>query len=395
MIPEGWQSQKIADCLERVVDPVKPQPDTLYREIGIRSHAKGIFHKKPVTGKSLGNKRVFNIYPNCFVVNIVFAWEQAIAITSDAEVGMIASHRFPMFKPKDNKCDVTYITYFFKSPLGKYLLGLASPGGAGRNKTLGQGEFARLELTLPPTKEQKKIAKILSTWDKAITTTEELIANSQQQKKALMQQLLTGKKRLAGFSGEWEKKRLDKVAEIIMGSSPKSSSYNYEKYGLPLLQGNADIKNRMSVPRVFTSQVTKECFVKDILLSVRAPVGTVAVSNHHACIGRGIAAIRAKEKTSQEFLYQWLLAFEPRWQSFSQGSTFEAVNSNDIRSLVLLLPKLEEQQKIAQVLSSADQEIETLQQKLNFFKEEKKALMQQLLTGKRRVQLTKMEAENV
>ena len=282
--------------------------------------------------------------------------------------------------------DNYYTNFYYQYLQGQYknIRNLSNSGG---QKNLSSGLVKTIKVPAPPLPEQKKIAKILSTWDKAITTTEQLIANSQQQKKALMQQLLTGKKRLAGFSGEWEKKRLDKVAEIIMGSSPKSSSYNDDKYGLPLLQGNADIKNRISVPRVFTSQVTKECFVKDILLSVRAPVGTVAVSNHHACIGRGIAAIRGKGKTSQEFLYQWLLAFEPRWQSFSQGSTFEAINSNDIRSLLLLLPKFEEQQKIAQVLSSADQEIETLQQKLNFLKEEKKAQMQQLLTGKRRVKV--------
>ncbi len=185
MVPEGWEVQKISECLERVVDPITPEPEKLYQQIGIRSHAKGIFHKELVTGKSLGNKRVFNIHPNCFVVNIVFAWEQAIAVTSDAELGMIASHRFPMFKPKENKCDIDYITYFFKSPHGKYLLELASPGGAGRNKTLGQGEFAKLKLSLPPKKEQKKIAEILSIWDRSISVAEKLICNSQQQKKWL------------------------------------------------------------------------------------------------------------------------------------------------------------------------------------------------------------------
>ncbi len=386
-IPNDWNVYKISECLEKVVDSVSPEPDKLYREIGIRSHAKGIFHKPPVTGKSLGNKRVFNIHSNCFVVNIVFAWEQAIAQTSEAELGMIASHRFPMFKSKENRCDIDYITYFFKTLRGKYLLGLASPGGAGRNKTLGQGEFSKLELPLPPTKEQKKIAKILSTWDQAIEITEKLLNNSQQQKKSLMQQLLTGKKRLLGFSGEWNKKALSKIADIVMGSSPKSESYNKQKKGLPLLQGNADIKNRLSTPRVYTSQITKECLEGDTLLSVRAPVGEVSHSVHHACIGRGIAAIRAKEGMSQEYLYQWLLHFEPKWLRLSQGSTFEAVNGNDIKTLHIDIPQKEEQQKIASVLSTADHEIETLQQKLNHLKQEKKALMQQLLTGKRRVKI--------
>ncbi|EAV6165131.1 restriction endonuclease subunit S, partial [Salmonella enterica subsp. enterica serovar Montevideo] len=242
----------------------------------------------------------------------------------------------------------------------------------------------------PPVAEQKKISQILSTWNKAISVTEKLLANSQQQKKALIQQLLTGKKRLLDengvrFSGEWCTCTLSEVAHIIMGSSPKSEAYNDNGLGLPLIQGNADIKCRVSCPRVYTSDITKECTPGDILLSVRAPVGTVALSQHKACIGRGISAIKSKRKMSQSFLYQWFLWFEPKWCYLSQGSTFESINSDDIKTLKLSVPNFEEQQKIAAVLSAADTEISTLEKKLACLKNEKKALMQQLLTGKRRV----------
>ena len=244
----------------------------------------------------------------------------------------------------------------------------------------------------PPVAEQKKISQILSTWNKAISVTEKLLANSQQQKKALIQQLLTGKKRLLDengvrFSGEWCTCTLSEVAHIIMGSSPKSEAYNDNGLGLPLIQGNADIKCRVSCPRVYTSDITKECTPGDILLSVRAPVGTVALSQHKACIGRGISAIKSKRKMSQSFLYQWFLWFEPKWCYLSQGSTFESINSDDIKTLKLSVPNFEEQQKIAAVLSAADTEISTLEKKLACLKNEKKALMQQLLTGKRRVKV--------
>lgn len=244
----------------------------------------------------------------------------------------------------------------------------------------------------PPVAEQKKISQILSTWNKAISVTEKLLANSQQQKKALMQQLLTGQKRLLDengvrFSGEWCTCTLSEVAHIIMGSSPKSEAYNDNGLGLPLIQGNADIKCRVSCPRVYTSDITKECTPGDILLSVRAPVGTVALSQHKACIGRGISAIKSKRKMSQSFLYQWFLWFEPKWCYLSQGSTFESINSDDIKTLKLSVPNFEEQQKIAAVLSAADTEISTLEKKLACLKNEKKALMQQLLTGKRRVKV--------
>lgn len=259
-------------------------------------------------------------------------------------------------------------------------------------KTIGLGYFKKLKIATPPIGEQFKIATILGTWNKAISTTERLIDNSKQQKKALMQQLLTGKKRLLDdsgkpFEGEWEEVKLSNIANIIMGSSPKSSAYNEDSNGLPLLQGNADIKNRKSSPRIYTSEITKQCQNGDILLSVRAPVGTVAKSIHKACIGRGISAISAKDNHSQEFIYQWLLRFETMWEKYSQGSTFEAVNSNDIKSLLFTVPTHSEQIKIASVLSNTDQEIELLEEQLVALKQEKKALMQLLLTGKRRVKV--------
>lgn len=89
------ENKKISNVLERVTDPVIPEENKYYHEIGIRSHGKVIFHKEPVTGKSLGNKRVFRIHRDCFIVNIVFAWEQAVAKTTDSELGMIASQPVP------------------------------------------------------------------------------------------------------------------------------------------------------------------------------------------------------------------------------------------------------------------------------------------------------------
>ncbi|HBY2284646.1 restriction endonuclease subunit S [Klebsiella pneumoniae] len=252
-------------------------------------------------------------------------------------------------------------------------------------KTIGLPYFKKLKIAVPPYSEQKKIAQILSTWDKSIATTEQLLFNSQQQKKVLMQQLLTGKKRFPGFNDDWDYYSFSDIAVVTMGSSPKSVGYNTVGIGLPLIQGNADIKNRKSAPRVFTSEITKECLPNDILLSVRAPVGTIAVSSHKACIGRGVASIKVRDGFEQAFIYQWLVWFEPRWCSLSQGSTFESINSDDIKKLKIKTPSIEEQRVIAKTLTLADTEIEFIEQKLNHLKQEKKALMQQLLTGKRRV----------
>jgi type I restriction enzyme S subunit len=305
---------------------------------------------------------------------------------ADANIGP----QLTLIRANEQVSDKKYLYLFMKS--NYFLRQVHGQDSGSAMNFFGIKSTEKFKVILPPLPEQRKMAKILSTWDKAISTTERLIDNSKQQKKALMQQLLTGKKRLLDdsgkqFEGEWEEVKLSNVVEVVMGSSPKSASYNENSEGLPLIQGNADIKNRKSAPRIYTSEVTKKCGVGDILLSVRAPVGTIAKSEHEACIGRGISAISAKKHHVQEYLYQWLLWFEPRWEKYSQGSTFEAVNSNDIKSLHLAIPEHSEQAKIASVLSNADQEIELLEQQLADLKQEKKALMQQLLTGKRRVAL--------
>ena len=133
-----WRTVSIGDILERQAVPINVDGNELYREIGIRSHGKGLFHKDPVTGEELGNKSVFEIIPDCLVLNIVFAWERAVAKTTSNEIGMIASHRFPMYKPKEGVLNLDYIVRYLITDKGKRLLELASPGGAGRNRTLGQ-----------------------------------------------------------------------------------------------------------------------------------------------------------------------------------------------------------------------------------------------------------------
>jgi len=187
---DSWHLQKISSLLSKAAVPVIVSPEAMYREIGIRSHGKGVFHKEPVRGKVIGTKRVFRVVENAFTVNIVFAWEQAVATTSKAEEGMIASHRFPMYVAKPGKCDVRYVKEFFLTKRGKYLLGLASPGGAGRNKTLGQKEFENLEIALPDmVDEQTRIADCLSSLDAQIVAESEKLDTLKTHKKGLMQQL--------------------------------------------------------------------------------------------------------------------------------------------------------------------------------------------------------------
>lgn len=186
----SWHPTKVSSLLSKASFPVTVDNEKTYQEIGIRSHGRGIFHKEPVLGKTIGNKRVFQVVQNALALNIVFAWEQAVATTSEGEAEMIASHRFPMYIAKSGKCDVEYVKWFFLTKEGKRLLGVASPGGAGRNKTLGQKDFENLEITLPiSVDEQTQIAKCLSAFTETIAAETERLNVLKTHKAGLMQKL--------------------------------------------------------------------------------------------------------------------------------------------------------------------------------------------------------------
>jgi len=158
---QGWKQRKLSDLVERADARVVVDPGMEYREIGVRSHGKGVFHKAPVAGSVLGSKRVFHVIENALVFNIVFAWERAVATVSKREAGMIASHRFPMYLPKGDQSDVRFLKYAFLTQRGAQLLHVASPGGAGRNRTLGQSELLGLPMLAPSRAEQTAIAEVM------------------------------------------------------------------------------------------------------------------------------------------------------------------------------------------------------------------------------------------
>jgi type I restriction enzyme S subunit len=391
MLPEGWKAKQLSDMALKISDGIHTTPKYAVKssvyfvngnnlkngEIVLRESTKYVDENDSVRHqKELGNRTLL-MSINGTIGNLAYYKGETIVLGKSA-----------CYINLKNTVDLDFIYYILADARIQKFYTSEVTGTTIRNLSLKT--IKATKIPTPPLSEQKKIAQILSTWDQAITATERLLENSQQRKKGLMQKLLTGKKRLPGFEGVFKILPLREAAHITMGTSPKSSAYNSSGLGLPLLQGNADIENRRSKPRVFTSEITKRCQDGNILLSVRAPVGSVAISNHEACIGRGICAIEAKAGNHQTFLYQWMLWYEPQWASLSQGSTFESVNSADIKNLQIKLPTTDEQAATAQVLSAGDQEIALLHERLSCLKKEKKALMQQLLTGKRRV---KVEAE--
>ena len=236
---------------------------------------------------------------------------------------------------------------------------------------------------MPGPAEQETIADALNDADALVESLEQLLTKKRQIKQGAMQELLTGKKRLPGFGGEWEVKRLGEVSEIVMGQSPNSAHYNNKGEGLPLIQGNADISGRQTIRRVFTTEITKQGHAGDILMSVRAPVGEISRTVFDVCLGRGVCAIRCSEN---DFLYYALVAREPTWAKLSKGSTFDSVSSTDVKNFQIEQPTDEtEQITIATILSDMDAEIAALEAKLSKARRLKQGMMQELLTGRIRL----------
>ena len=310
--------------------------------------------------------------------NMMRMWQGA---SGSAKQDGIVSPAYVVVTPSDF-IDPTFASYWFKSARMIHLFWAYSYGITGDRLRLYYRDFAKIPVTIPSKSDQIQIGKTLAAADRAIARTEGFIAAKRKLKEGLAWQLITGKCRLPKFDGEWTSVSLGELAVISMGSSPPSSSYNDHSDGLPLIQGNADTSNRRSAPRVWTSVVTTTCDVGDILLSVRAPVGKISISDHNACIGRGMASIQAHPHCSQSYLYQALLRVESQWFRLSQGSTFTAINSNDLRSLPIELPEeIAEQEAIAEVLCIADRQVEILESKLAALYRLRKGLMQKLLSG--------------
>ncbi|HGK3829418.1 TPA: restriction endonuclease subunit S, partial [Klebsiella pneumoniae] len=315
MLPTGWQKLSLEKCLNIEARKAYIQDNQEYDLVTVKRSRGGVIRREHLKGKDISVKSQFYIKEGDFLISKRQIVHGACGLVPKELSGSIVSNEYCVLTGKSGFY-LPYMEFLSESLYFQQTCFHSSIGVHIEKMIFKLDSWFKWPFNIPPLSEQKRIVKILSTWDKAISVTEKLLANSQQQKKALMQQLVTGKKRLLDengvrFSGEWCTCTLSEVAHIIMGSSPKSEAYNDNGLGLPLIQGNADIKCRVSCPRVYTSDITKECTPGDILLSVRAPVGTVALSQHKACIGRGISAIKSKRKMSQSFLYQWFLWFEP------------------------------------------------------------------------------------
>lgn len=177
----------------------------------------------------------------------------------------------------------------------------------------------------------------------------------------------------------WSSEKLGNLCKITMGQSPSSKNYSKNSNDTILIQGNADLISGKIVPRIYTSEITKLSYPGDIILTVRAPVGDLAINEFDSCIGRGVCSIKGNK-----FIYYYLESLKDKhvWERLSQGSTFESVNSNDIKNLNLKIPSNSTQNHIINFFTAIDTKIELLQKKHGEYIRFKQYLMQNIFADK-------------
>ncbi len=394
ILPESWSVRTIAECLERVEHPVEVQANEMYTQIGIRSHGKGLFYKEPVTGDSLGNKSVFWIEPDCFILNIVFAWEQAIGKTTQAEAGMIGSHRFPMYRPINGSIDIDYLISYLLTKRGTDILEAASPGGAGRNRTLGQDRFMKSRIVLPPLDEQKKIAEILSTQDKTIELQARKIEELKRFKKGCLEKMFPRKgqkvpeKRFPGFTDDWEQRKLRELAIF----NPKAELPDtFEYVDLESVVGTEMLSHRTESKQSAPSRAQRLAQTGDLFYQTVRPYQKnnylFEKPDKYYVFSTGYAQMRPV--VDGRFLL--CLVQNDRFVKVvldnCTGTSYPAINSNDLAEIDVYSPNNpQEQKQIGDFFKDLDNLIALHQRKLEEMKRQKKALMQLLLTGIVRVQ---------
>lgn len=402
MVPEGWTSRKLGEISSYVTSGSRGWA-SYYSESG------DVFVRITNLRRSsiyldMSNTRYVAL-PNGSKEGLRTRLQQGdILVSITADLGIIGfipntpavphyiNQHVALVRPDSDSVEPQYLAYQLASPKMRNVINRLNDAGAKAGLSLPT--IRSIPVDLPSLPEQKKIAEILSTWDKAIETTEMLLANAEAQKKALMQQLLTGKRRLKGFEGEWREVPLRKILHKVIdyrGKAPPKS-----EIGIPLITARNVRSGHLSFgQREYIEANSYDDWMNrglpqegDILFTTEAPLGNVAMfpASGKYALGQRIITLRTNEAASPGYLFQFLLSSlgQQRILAKSSGSTALGIKSREFEKILVPLPSLAEQQTIADVLSTCDAEIEVDKKQLEALKVEKQALMQQLLTGKRR-----------
>ncbi|CZQ97030.1 type I restriction enzyme, S subunit [Trichococcus flocculiformis] len=281
--------------------------------------------------------------------------------------------------PKKKSLDSSFLFQWYRKVGEEY--GLQYTQGT-KQQSYNAELLKILPIVLPSVSEQVLIADFFDKIDDAIALHQRKLTLLEQLKQTYLQKLFPQSEknipalRFAGFSEHWEQRKLGDTVQITMGQSPNGENYTDNPRDHILVQGNADMKNGRVCPRVWTTQVTKKADPEDIILSVRAPVGDVGRTDYAVVLGRGVAGIKGNA-----FIFQTLSRMKEQgfWTRYSSGSTFESINSADLKDAFIQICHIEEQTKIGDFFTKLDDTIALHQSKLQKLAELKKTLLAKML----------------
>ena len=375
LIPEDWEVKKLGEIGKIITGSTPPTANLEYYENGtfdfigpadLNSNKYIDEAEKKVTINGLNAGRVLK--KHSVLVTCIGSTIGKIGINKNI---CITNQQVNAIETDKNNSDFIYYSILERNGRLKLIAGeQAVP-------VLNKTEFSKFKIPLPPLPEQKKIADCLSTWDSAIEKQSQLINALTDRKKALMQQLLTGKKRLPGFSGEWKEVKLGEVCEIKKGSQINKIELS-SNLGFPVINGGIEPSGYHDDWNVAENTITiseggNSCgfinFIKEKFWSG----------------GHCYTLQNLKININKIFLFYFLKNSENQIMKLRVGSGLPNIQQKDIKNFEILLPKIEEQTAIAEILTIADRELQLQKEKLAQLQTQKKGLMQVLLTGKKRL----------
>ncbi|MFC1997579.1 restriction endonuclease subunit S, partial [Chloroflexota bacterium] len=327
--------------------------------------------------------------------DIVFSYETRIgqaAIISD-EMQCALGRRMGLLRLNKEMIDPEYAIYAYLGPEFQETIRIHTIHGSTVNRIL-LTEMGKFPIMIPPFPEQRKIAAILSTWDKAIAKTEQLIAALQARKKGLMQRLLTGEVRFPGCDGEWKPRKLGELVKPIARKEAIDPEKEYAFLGVKLYVAGAHIHETVPGRKIATSSLSR-IEQNDIVYNkmwVRKNAFAIAQKEHHGAYSSTEYPQFVANPEKLVTNYLGFLFHNQRFQYDAQrlcrGTTGRArLNPSDFLEIEVCIPKIGEQQKVADFLETCENEINLQNQKLVALQQQKKGLMQRLLTGQVRVKV--------
>lgn len=366
-----------------------PKPTTDYIRLGIRSHCKGTFHELVKIENILSADKMYIVPKNNLILNITFAWEQAIAITDDNDEGKYISNRFPTFAFKDNQLP-TFYKYIIPQKRLKYDLNVASPGGAGRNRVLNKKLFLSIPVNIPLLKEQEKIAKFLTTVDKKITNLENIITSLENQKKGLLQQIFSQKLRFKDKNGNnypnWEKKKLGDIGSFSRGGNLSKSDLS-KKGTSCILYGELYTYYNEFATEIKSKTLNTTNLVLSKKYDVLLPLSGETAEDISTCtciffddIALGSDLLIFRSSFFDGRFMSLLLKYKYKYKiaQIAQGKSIVHISEKNIKNINIKIPCIEEQQNIADFILIFTKKLENQKAQLEHWKQIKKGLLQQM-----------------